>query len=122
MPLAKELVQGGFSAGQAVNINGGQNTALAAAGTTASDATPVATSTVMVTSGGAGAGVILPSCQVGDSIVVYNAQSAVTLLVYPDTGSTINNLTANTPGNIAARNAAQFRRVTSTAWVAFLSA
>lgn len=122
MALAKEMMGGGLSAGQAKAINGQTASAVSAAGTTQATATALNAGNNVITTCASGAGVVLPSCEVADEIFVWNGQGTNTLLVYPDSGSTINQLSANTPGNIAPYSGAIFKRVTSTVWWCNLSA
>lgn len=121
MPLARRMMGGGISAGMAKAINGDFNTAVSAAGTTQATATELKSSTNSVTTVAASSGVILSACDIGDDQTVYNATTTA-LNVYPDTGSTINQLSANTQIVLAPYTGAFFKRVTTTAWLAFLSA
>lgn len=122
MPLAKRMMGGGVSAFQARAINGDVNPTVSAAGTTQGTATELKTSLCIVTTVGASSGVILNSCEVADDQWVYNATASNALSVYPDSGSTINQLSANTAVLLAPYTGALFKRVTSTAWIALLSA
>lgn len=122
MALAKEVMQGGMSAGQAKALNGGVKTAITAAGTTQGTATTLVASTNLVGTATSLQGVILPSCEVGDSVAVYNDATGVTIVVYPDSGSKINQIGTNSGMNLANNTFATFARVTSTRWVADLSA
>lgn len=86
MALAKELMGGGFSGGQAGAV-GGQYVTVAAAGSTQTDATPITASMCLVTAADATKGAILTG-QVGDELWVQNS-SASTLKVYPPSGAAI---------------------------------
>jgi hypothetical protein len=83
MALAKEVMGGGFSAGQARALNGGYATQ-AAAGSVITDATDITSSNVVVTAADGTKGVQLTG-NIGDSITLFN-NSASTLKVWP--GST----------------------------------
>jgi len=87
MAMAKEVMGGGFSAGQAQAL-GGQGVTLAATGSTVADAALVKSSICIVSGGDGTVGVVLPAGQVGDEIWLFN-NSASTLKVYPNTGAGI---------------------------------
>src|SRR3990167_4869103 len=87
MALAKELMGLGFSAAQASGV-GGQYAALTAAGSSQATATLVSASMVVVGSADCTKGLILPACEVGAEIWVFN-NSASTCPVYPDSGAAI---------------------------------
>ena len=122
MPLARDMMQGGTSAGQARALNGQFNTSITAAGTAISDATDLLTSTNVITTAAASSGVQLPTAQIGDQVDILNlGANAVT--VYPDTTSNqINQLSAGTGFALAPNTAVKLKRFTSTRWMAFLSA
>lgn len=122
MPLAKNMMGGGIPSGMAKAINGSFNTSVSAAGTTQGTATELKASVNSVTTVAASSGVVLPSCEIGDDVWVYNGQVTNALTVYPDSSSTINQLAANTGILLAPYTGALFKRVTSTAWLAILSA
>ncbi len=86
--LSREIVGGGFSAGQARALGGGVNTSVASAGSVQGDATLIKTSNVIVTGADGTKGVILPAVPVGDGCLIIN-NSASTLKVYPPTGAAI---------------------------------
>lgn len=92
MALAKHLMGAGFSAGQASAI-GGIYTAFTASGSSQSDAQSIGASRAFVSGGDGSKGVILTGQQ-GDSIIIYNDSSS-NLLVYPPSGSAINDGSAN---------------------------
>ena len=87
MAMAKEVMGGGFSAGQAQAL-GGQNGTIAAAGSTVTDATLIGASIAIISGADGTKGVVLPAGQVGDEIWLFN-NSASTLKVYPNTGAGI---------------------------------
>lgn len=121
MALAKELVQGGFSAGQAKAISGGTAT-VAAAGTSQGTGTPITTSLNIVTGASGTNAVVLPSCQVGDSVLIYSSAATNALLVFPDSGSSINALSANASYSLPAQKSCQLVRISATQWVTDTSA
>lgn len=87
MALAKEVMRGGFSAGQAGALGGGTNSALAATGSASTDAAPLNASNTIVTGADGTVGVILTG-NIGDTQNVFN-NSASTLKVYPTSGAAI---------------------------------
>lgn len=123
MALTTDVMGGGFSSGQAQAINGQNNTSVSAAGTTISDATALKASHNSVTTVGASSGVLLPHAPIGDSITVYNGTATNALSVYPPVSShTINQLTAGVAMLLSPYTAVLLKRVSSTAWVGWLSA
>ena len=122
MARAANIMRGGFSAGQAKAVNGAIATALTAAGTTISDALDLVADTNVIGTCASGAGVQLPATELGDGVEVYNG-GANACTVYPD-GSTIqiNGLTAGNGFLLATNTACYCRKITSTRWIAFLSA
>lgn len=122
MGLARNVMGGGFSAGQAKAINGAIATGLTAAGTVITDALDLTADVNAIGTCAAGAGVQLPSCEVGDSLIIYNG-GANTCKVYPDTTSVqINQIGAGTAMNLATNTACIYFRLTTTRWIANLSA
>ena len=122
MALAQNIMRGGTPAFQARAFNGNIATALTAAGTVITDALDLLADTNVIGTCASGAGVQLPACELGDSVEVYNG-GANTCKVYPDSTSTQINAVGN--GNaisLATNTACMFRRITSTRWIAFLSA
>lgn len=123
MALAREMMQGGCSSGQAKAINGGVKTAISAAGTTLATATALTTSTNLVGTATALQGVSLPNGEIGDSVVVFNDGSGATIVVYPPTSSQqINQLSAGSGVQLANNVSCEFTKVTATRWIAQLSA
>lgn len=94
---------------------------LSAAGTTQGTATVITKQTNEFTTVGAGQGAKLPSPEQGEFIFVANA-GANALLVYPDTGHSINALAANAAFSLAAGKNALFWAATASKWYALLSA
>lgn len=87
MATAKEMMGGGFSAGQAQAV-GGQSGTLAATGTTVGTAALVSASISTITGADGTKGIVLPAGQVGDEIWLFN-NAASTLKVYPNSGAAI---------------------------------
>ena len=87
MALAKDIMGGGFSAGAAVAIGGSVGT-VAAAGNSQGTAAEIKFSNGIVTAADGTKGVILPACQPGESIFLFN-NSGSTLKVYPPSGAAI---------------------------------
>ncbi len=87
-------------------------------------ATALAAVTNLVSTVGSGAGVKLPTAAVtNDFTIVYNDGGANPLLVYPDAStSKINQLAVGVAITLAPNTAMFAVKVTSTRWVAFLSA
>ena len=122
MPLARDMMKGGTSAGQSRALNGQANTSITAAGTTISDATDLLTSSNVITTAAASSGVQLPSGEIGDQVDILNL-GANTVTVYPDaTANQINQLSAGTGFSLAANTAVKVKKFTATRWMAFLSA
>ena len=95
--------------------------ALSGAGTTQGTATVITKQTNEFTTVGAGQGAKLPSPEQGEFIFVANA-GANALLVYPDTGHSINALAANAAFSLATGKNALFWAATASKWYALLSA
>lgn len=124
MATSKDIMGGGFSAGQARSI-GGQYASPAATGSAQTDAATVSASNNVVTAADGTKGVIL-SGNIGDSILIFN-NSGSTLKVYPDTSSAI-----CVPGTgLGSANAAYshttyavcfYTKITSTQWLVEKSA
>jgi len=122
MALARNIMKGGWSAGNAKAVNGAVATGLTAAGTTISDALDLNADTNVIGTAAASTGVQLPSAEIGDSCEVYNG-GANTVVVYPDaTANQINALTAGSGFSLATNTACFCRKITATRWIAFLSA
>lgn len=123
MSLAKEMMGGGLSAGQATAINGVISPNITASGTTITDAFALNCGCNIVTSCGSGAGVKLMSAQAGDEVMVYNGQGSNALLIYPpSSSSTINQLSAGTPMSLAVWTVVRFKKISTGTWIAWLSA
>ena len=121
MGLSVNIMRGGFSAGQAKALNGAVASTVSAAGTTQTGATALAADYNRVSTVAASSGVRLPSCEIGDWLVVYNA-GANPLTVYPPTSGTINQVAANGGVLLGINTECLFRKWTSTIWTGNLSA
>lgn len=122
MALALNIMRGGTPAGAAKAFNGSIATALTAAGTVITDALDLVADTNVIGTCASGAGVQLPSCEIGDSCEVYNG-GANSCKVYPEaSGSTINGLTAGAAFLLGTNTSCFVRKITSSRWIAFLSA
>jgi hypothetical protein len=122
MALAKDIMGGGTSAGQAKAINGNVKSSVSAAGTTISDATQLNATKNFVSTVGSGEGVKLFNGEISDDQLVYNG-GANALKVYPHSSSgIINQLSAGSAVTVPQYTTCHFARITSTRWVATLSA
>lgn len=93
--------------------------AVAAAGSTQSDATAIGASTGFAHCTGADAtkGVKLPAATAGKVVIVKNSDAANAVLkVYPATGDAINALSANAALSMAAKTCAVFVALDTTTW------
>lgn len=123
MAMVKEMMGGGLSAGAARAINGTINNAVAAAGTTISDATELKAGHNNVTTVAANSGVILPNVEIGDELFIYNATGTNALRIYPPTSSaTINQLSAGVAMLLSPYTSVRLKKATATAWTGWLSA
>lgn len=123
MALAKNLMGLGFSALQASgDFIAAVATAISAAGTTQATATALTADCHLVSTAAANSGVIVYNGVIGDSQVVFNDNTGNTFFVYPPVGSRVNNLSTNSGVLLAPNTAAIFVKVTSTRWLAILSA
>lgn len=122
MALAKDIMGGGFSAGQAQAIQGTINSAVSAAGTVITDATDLDASNNYISTAAASSGVQLPSVPLGDSVLVYNGGANPVKVYPPDTSSTINSASAGVAVLCPVNTLMSFYRWTSTKWVAGMSA
>ena len=122
MALAKDIMGGGFSAGQAQAIQGTINASVSAAGTVITDATDLTASNNLITTAAASSGVQLPSVPLGDSVMVYNG-GANAVKVYPHaTTAQINSAAVGVGVTLPINTLMQFYRWSSTRWVASMSA
>lgn len=125
MALSKEVMGGGFSAGQASALNGGYTTQ-AAAGSTITDATAITSSNVVVTAADGTKGVKLVG-NVGDSVRLFN-DSGSTLKVWPGSSSEAIAVPGTGLGSAAAAYShttyavVEYTKITSTQWLPVKSA
>ena len=118
---AFQVMGAGYSAGQAIALNGSMNAAVAAAGTTQATATAIGAGNSFVTTAAASSGVVLPQGQPGDEFDVYNG-GANAVLVYPPTGAKINSLATNGGITLATNTECHFKQWSTTQFTANLSA
>lgn len=122
MGLAANIVRSGFSGGQAKGLNGAIATGLTATGTVITDAFDMVADVNVFGTVSSGTGAQLPSCELGDTLWVYNG-GANTLKVYPDSSSAqINQITAGSAMTLAPNTGCLYVRITTTRWLANLSA
>ena len=122
MPLARNQMGGGNSAGAARAMNGTAiNSAVTAAGTTQGTATAITGDINIVTTATTGQGVILYNGVIGDSQEVFNNTTA-DIRVYPPTSGNVNQLSANSGFVLAPYTAVVVKKMTATQWVGYLSA
>jgi hypothetical protein len=124
MASAKEVMQGGLSAGTARAL-GGQYVTVAAAGSTITDATAVTASMCVVTAANGTTGVSI-SGEIGDEVWLFN-NAGSTLKVWPESTAAI--AVAGTGLGTAAAAFSQltykttmYKKVTTTQWLAITSA
>src|SRR3990167_4308931 len=119
--LARDIMGGGTSAGQAKAMNGRVANTISAAGTVLGDATALAATVNRLTTVASGAGVRLFNGEIGDEMEVYNG-GANQCIVYPHAAAgTINQLAAGSGMILPTETMCKFRRVTSVIWIAHLS-
>ncbi len=122
MALAKNIMQGGQSAGAAKAFNGSIATALSAAGTVITDALDLTADTNVIGTCASGAGVQVFPGEIGDSQGNYNG-GGNSCKVYPDaSGSQFNALGAGNAFLLAPNTMCYVRKITSTRWIVNLSA
>ncbi len=123
MALAKNVMGGGFSAGQARSLNGNNvNTAVTATGTTRATGTALTADVNVVSTATSLQGVVLYQGVPGDSQIVYNATTAA-ITVYPPSALVgINQLGVGNGFVLAPYTAVDIYMLTSTQYVGFLSA
>ena len=122
---AVALMGAGFSAGQASALVGpAPTTGISAAGTTRGTATALSAVTNLVSTAAANSGVSLPTGAVtNDWCMVFNDNTGNSFYVYPEAvGSKINNITAGNGVLLANNTACIFIKISSTRWIANLSA
>jgi len=93
-----------------------ESAAPAAAGSTQATATPLASAKNFVTAADGTKGVRLPTAEVNMAVTVVNTDASSDLIVYPDTGASINGGSANATFTLAAGEEATFYATTTLAW------
>ena len=122
MALARNIMRGGWSAGNAKAVNGAVATGLTGAGTTLGTALALQADTNVFATVGSGSGASLPSGEIGDSCEIYNG-GANSATVYPDAAANqINGLVAGNGFLLATNTMCYARRVSTTRWIVNLSA
>jgi len=121
MAYSSEIMLGGFSAGSARALQGQTETGISAAGTTTTDATVLTASANVLSTVAASSGVRLTDGEINDSVVIYNG-GANACAVYPPTGDSFNQLSANTAIALPTVTALMCIKVSTSQWVAFRSA
>ena len=122
MALARNIMKGGWSAGNAKAVNGAIATGLTASGTVITDALDLNADTNVISTCASGAGVQVPSAEIGDSVEIHNG-GANTCKVYPDSAlNQFNALGAGNSFNLATNTGCYCRKVSATGWIVNLSA
>ena len=122
MALARNIMKGGWSAGNAKAVNGAVATGLTATGTVRTDALALQADTAVLGTVASGTGVSVPSAEIGDSIEIYNG-GANSLKVWPDASTVQFNSLGNGNAFVLGTNTMCYcRRVSTTRWVVNLSA
>lgn len=125
MALAKDRMGGDFSWNQAQNLGEFGPTdsgAVTAAGTTQGTATAVSASRVRVTTASALQGVQAYNGSTNDAQYFINDNTGTTIVIYPPSGNTINNLPVNTGVQLANNSSMFLVKITPTRHWAFMSA
>ena len=121
MPLVKNQMGGGTSAGQAQALNGSNiNAAVTTAGTTQGTATSIVSDVAVVTTSTAGQGVILYNGVITDSQEIFN-NTTNAIYVYPPTGGRVNQVATNGGFVLPSYTSVLVKKMTATQWVAYLS-
>ena len=122
MPLAKNVMSAGISAGKARAINGNNvQSAITAAGTTQGTAAALTGDTNVVTTATSAQGVILYSGVPGDDQWVFN-NTLVDIRVYPHVGGKVNQIATNGAFVLAPQTCCHCKLLSSTQWIVNLSA
>lgn len=116
MALAKDRMNADFSWLQAQYMGefGPSETTAAGAGTTQGTATAVSASRVRITSGAALSGVQAYNGSINDAQFFINDASGNTIIVYPPTGNTINQLAQNSGVQLPNNSAIVLVKITAT--------
>jgi hypothetical protein len=92
---------------------------MSAAGTTQATAAEITADYVMVTTVAAGSGVLLPSGNLADEVVIVNGHGSESLLVYPRSGGKLNNAAADGALTLPPNMAAHFIGINDKNWAVF---
>lgn len=124
MPIKKHALAFGTPAKQAEALIGGCASNIAALGTTQGTAYQIANyaNEFTTATSGSAAGAILPACDPGDSIFVYNSNTGAGVQIYGQTGEALNQIAANSPFTVANNKSALFVKVDNTQWAVNLTA
>ena len=123
MGLAYRMMSAGVAFAEAqTDFIASINTGISAAGTTQGTATALTACVNLVSTVAASSGVQLYNALVGDSMIVFNDAGANSLNVYPPTSGKINNIATNGPVVLGINTSCLFMKITSTRWIAILSA
>lgn len=122
MGLAKDKMGGDFSWLGAQCTEWPSQSTATAAGTTQGTATAVTASVVRVTTASALQGVQAYNGVVNDTQWIINDGSGATIVVYPPTGNTINNLPTNTGIQVSNNGSVILLKIAATRHWALLSA
>lgn len=126
MALAKEMMGGGLSAGQAKAIGGGGGTITVTGASSSQALAALITTSNAILSGGDGTkSAVLPAVGVGESVTVFN-NSASTVPVFPPVGSAIAVVntglgTANSSFALLTYKSATFTCQSATQWFVVVS-
>lgn len=121
MAYAREIMQGGFSAGSAKALGGQAKSTISAAGTVVGDSTALTASINFLSTVAAGTGVQVADGELGDSVIIYNG-GANAVKIYPPTGDNFNQLAVNSSISLASVTGCMIVKVTTAQWVVFVSA
>jgi len=114
-----KLLAAGIPVGSAKAIAGDIGTGLTAAGSTAADAYAIAHDVNVFGTVASSTGAILPAnVPAGTAVIIQNG-GANALTVYPHDGGTVN---GGASESLDTTTASEFRRVSSSAWIAILGA
>ena len=118
---AFQVMGAGFSAGQAIALNGSLNTAVSAAGTTQGTATTLTAAVNVITTAAANSGCILPQGQPGDSYYINNG-GANGCYINPPTSAKINGLATNSGALLPINTAIEYVQISTTQFIGLQSA
>lgn len=117
----QKLIGSGLSALSSTVVTGDVASGLTAAGSTQGTALVLNDVNEFTTTAASTGGILPVGSTVGDEVWVYNA-GASTLSIYGQTGESINSASANAAFSVATTKGAVFKKVSSTRWMAILTA